>query len=182
MARRERRVPGGSAVPLSCIGWPSTTDSALACRTDTARGSAKADCSLDVYAICIQAGATLAVLALYKQRIRQMIDGLLGRREHGRTMLRVTGPDWEGGQAFYAALRRSGRDIPEDLSVVAIGNSLTARFLDPPLTTVVTPIRGAGIAAAQLIADRIAGKPVNDPGPLAPRLVQRGSTARPRES
>ena len=28
----------GSAEPLSCIWWPSTTDSALGCQTDTAGG------------------------------------------------------------------------------------------------------------------------------------------------
>jgi undecaprenyl-diphosphatase len=50
-------------------------------------GTPDADRSLDAYAICIQAGAILAVLVLYHERIRQMIDGLLGRSEHGRTVL-----------------------------------------------------------------------------------------------
>lgn len=43
--------------------------------------------AIDAYAICIQAGAILAVLVLYQGRIRQMIDGLLGRSDEGRTVL-----------------------------------------------------------------------------------------------
>jgi undecaprenyl-diphosphatase len=37
----------------------------------------------DAYTICIQAGAILAVLGLYRRRVRQMISGLLGRDPHG---------------------------------------------------------------------------------------------------
>lgn len=50
-------------------------------------GTDAADQSLDAYAICIQVGAILAVLVLYRERIRQMLDGLLGRSEQGRTVL-----------------------------------------------------------------------------------------------
>ena len=37
----------------------------------------------DAYAICIQAGAIVAVLGLYWRRVRQMFMGLLGRNPHG---------------------------------------------------------------------------------------------------
>jgi undecaprenyl-diphosphatase len=50
-------------------------------------GSAEVDTALDAYAICIQAGAILAVLLVYRQRIQQMIEGLLGRSEEGRRVL-----------------------------------------------------------------------------------------------
>ncbi|MGH1493292.1 MAG: undecaprenyl-diphosphate phosphatase [Acidimicrobiales bacterium] len=43
--------------------------------------------ALDTYAICIQAGAIAAVFVLYWERIRQMLDGLLGRSEEGRRVL-----------------------------------------------------------------------------------------------
>lgn len=42
---------------------------------------------LDTYAICIQAGAILAVLVVYKERVLQLLDGLLGRSEEGRRIL-----------------------------------------------------------------------------------------------
>jgi undecaprenyl-diphosphatase len=47
----------------------------------------EAERALDTYAICIQAGAILAVLLLYRERIRQMLDGILGRSEEGRRVL-----------------------------------------------------------------------------------------------
>ena len=50
-------------------------------------GTAEADQALEAYAICIQAGAILAVLVVYQERIRQMIDGLLGRSDDGRAVL-----------------------------------------------------------------------------------------------
>ncbi len=50
-------------------------------------GTEAADQALDAYAICIQAGAILAVLVLYQERVRQMIDGLLGRSDEGRVVL-----------------------------------------------------------------------------------------------
>jgi undecaprenyl-diphosphatase len=47
----------------------------------------EAEKALDTYAICIQAGAILAVVVLYRERILQMLDGLLGRSEEGRRVL-----------------------------------------------------------------------------------------------
>lgn len=40
----------------------------------------------DAYAICIQAGAIIAVLGLYFGRVRQMVQGLLGRNPAGLRM------------------------------------------------------------------------------------------------
>lgn len=48
--------------------------------------SADAKEAADAYAICIQAGAILAVLGLYFARVKQMGNGLLGRDDAGRRM------------------------------------------------------------------------------------------------
>lgn len=50
-------------------------------------GTEAADDALETYAICIQSGAILAVLFLYKARVWQMVDGLLGRNDEGRRVL-----------------------------------------------------------------------------------------------
>lgn len=43
--------------------------------------------AIETYAICIQLGAIVAVLFLYWGRIRQMLDGLMGRDADGRNLL-----------------------------------------------------------------------------------------------
>lgn len=47
----------------------------------------EAELAADTFAICIQSGAILAVLFLYWERIRQMLDGLLGKSDEGRQIL-----------------------------------------------------------------------------------------------
>jgi undecaprenyl-diphosphatase len=41
----------------------------------------------DAFAICIQAGAILAVLGIYRQRVAQMVMGAIGRNEAGQRLL-----------------------------------------------------------------------------------------------
>jgi undecaprenyl-diphosphatase len=50
-------------------------------------GTEATDTALDTYAICIQAGAILAVLVLYRARVTDMSRGLIGRSESGRHLL-----------------------------------------------------------------------------------------------
>jgi len=52
-----------------------------------ATGSASAKEAADAYAICIQAGAIVAVLGLYFGRVKQMFAGLTGQSEPGRRLL-----------------------------------------------------------------------------------------------
>lgn len=47
----------------------------------------ESEAAIETYAICIQVGAIIAVLFLYWERIRQMLDGLLGKSEEGRQIL-----------------------------------------------------------------------------------------------
>lgn len=69
-------------LPVSSTGHLLVTNEVLGLAQ-----SEEAEQALDTYAICIQAGAILAVLVLYRERIRQMVDGLLGRSEEGRRVL-----------------------------------------------------------------------------------------------
>lgn len=69
-------------LPVSSTGHLLATSELLGLN-ETAASEAAAD----TFAICIQLGAILAVVVLYWSRIRQMIDGLLGRSDEGRRVL-----------------------------------------------------------------------------------------------
>jgi undecaprenyl-diphosphatase len=50
-------------------------------------GTEATDMALDTYAICIQAGAILAVAVLYRLRLVQVLRGVAGRDDDGRRLL-----------------------------------------------------------------------------------------------
>ncbi|HUX21433.1 MAG TPA: substrate-binding domain-containing protein, partial [Spirochaetia bacterium] len=56
-----------------------------------------------------------------------------------------------------AELRRSGVQVPDDVSVVGFDGIEEGRCVTPPLTTVVQPLREVGIAAVDAIAQLIEG-------------------------
>jgi LacI family transcriptional regulator len=79
-----------------------------------------------------------------------------------------------------AALAEAGLRCPEDVSIVGHNDTPMVANLAPPLTTVAIPQREIGARAAQLILDRLDGKPVAaEPVLLPTELVVRGSTAPP---
>lgn len=69
-------------LPISSTGHLLVTNEILGLG-----GTESEDRALEAYAICIQAGAILAVFVVYLDRIRQMLEGLLGRSEEGRRVL-----------------------------------------------------------------------------------------------
>jgi undecaprenyl-diphosphatase len=71
-------------LPISSTGHLTVAERLL----DIGRhGTAKT--AADAYAICIQAGAILAVLVLYRERIGSLFSGLAGRDRSGRRLLGV---------------------------------------------------------------------------------------------
>jgi len=64
-------------LPVSSTGHILLTQRLLGIESSTAA---------DAYAICIQAGAILAVLGLYFQRVKQMSAGVFGKDPVGRTL------------------------------------------------------------------------------------------------
>ncbi len=50
-------------------------------------GTTEADLALETYAICIQLGAIMAVILLYRNRLRQMLRGLFGNDDDGKQLL-----------------------------------------------------------------------------------------------
>jgi LacI family transcriptional regulator len=74
-----------------------------------------------------------------------------------------------------------GIDVPGRLSVVGFGDSGLARWVSPTLTSVRIPARAAGIAAAEYLLARFAGRVV-DLAELPVKLAIRGSTGPPTRS
>ncbi len=76
------------------------------------------------------------------------------------------------------AVRRLGRSVPGDVSVVGYDDSAFMTCTDPPLTTVRQPIETMGQAAVDLLVTQIEGGGVlHDELLFEPELVVRGSTA-----
>ncbi|TCB91250.1 LacI family transcriptional regulator [Micromonospora zingiberis] len=76
------------------------------------------------------------------------------------------------------AVRRLGRSVPNDVSVVGYDDSAFMTCTDPPLTTVRQPIETMGQAAVDLLVTQIEGGGVlADELLFEPELVVRGSTA-----
>ncbi len=86
-----------------------------------------------------------------------------------------------GAIGALTELRRLGKDVPRDISVVAYHDVWVANHTWPPLTTVKMPYYEVGVQAVRSLVGQLAGSPgqdivVRDP---APRLVLRSSTAPP---
>ena len=86
----------------------------------------------------------------------------------------------EQATGVYEAVRRAGRSIPGDVSVVGFDDLSFARWTAPPLTTVRQPLHDMGVAAARILLRIVSGERV-DPvrTELPTELVIRGSTAPP---
>lgn len=77
-------------------------------------------------------------------------------------------------------LRDVGVVVPRGMSVVGFNDIPLAGLLEPALTTVRVPQREMGIAGADLLIDRLEGRPIEDGRVTLPtELVIRASTAAP---
>jgi DNA-binding LacI/PurR family transcriptional regulator len=76
------------------------------------------------------------------------------------------------------ALRESGCQVPDDVSVVGFDDIQSAAFQNPALTTVRQPLREMGRAAAEILLKRInrPGSELHDKHTVEPELVIRETT------
>jgi DNA-binding LacI/PurR family transcriptional regulator len=75
------------------------------------------------------------------------------------------------------AVRRSGRRVPDDVSVIGYDDSAFMSSVEPPLTTVRQPIEAMGRAAVAALLAQIRGQePTADELLFEPELVVRRST------
>ena len=74
-------------------------------------------------------------------------------------------------------LRAAGRRVPEDVAVVGFDDSIVARHIDPPLTSVRQPLDEMGRTMARLLLDEIADRGAGRHAVVLPtRLVVRESS------
>ena len=73
-------------------------------------GTPGSDAALDAYAVCIQAGAILAVLVLYRHRVAQLARGLAGRSPGGRRLLGALAAAFAPAAVVGAALGPAVQD------------------------------------------------------------------------
>ena len=82
--------------------------------------------------------------------------------------------------AVYEAVRRRGRRVPEDLSVVGFDDPPQACWCSPPLTTVRQPLSEMGMLAVRTVLRLLNGEHLESPKvELATEVVVRESTAPP---
>ena len=124
---------------------------------------------LDWSAVPVVAGTTSAV-----DEGARAADTLLDLRPDVTALLCLSDRLAEG--AIWA-LRRRGRDVPGDVSVVGFDDAITAEPLG--LTTVRQPHRGKGELAVRLLLELMDGRPVEPVTVLDSELVVRGSTRAP---
>ncbi|MEU3266675.1 LacI family DNA-binding transcriptional regulator [Streptomyces bacillaris] len=74
-------------------------------------------------------------------------------------------------------LREAGRRIPEDVALIGFDDSVVARHMHPPLTSVRQPIEEMGRRMAELLLEEIAGRSGERPTVVLPtELVVRDSS------
>jgi len=77
------------------------------------------------------------------------------------------------------AVRRAGKTVPGDVSIVGFDDSALMNAIDPPLTTVRQPIEPMGRLVIELLVAQLQGaRPATEEYLFEPELVVRGSTAR----
>ena len=82
--------------------------------------------------------------------------------------------------AGVSVAHEMGVEVPADLSIVAWDDSVLCEIAHPPLTALSRDIAAYGAHAAERLVEVLQDRPVSDLEDTMPRLVTRGSTARPR--
>jgi LacI family transcriptional regulator len=85
-----------------------------------------------------------------------------------------TGDD-DSAIGVVQAFQESGRHIPEDVAIAGFDDSLFARILTPPLTTVRAPLESVGKEAARQLIHLIRGEPAESRVVLPVELIIRQS-------
>jgi LacI family transcriptional regulator len=72
-------------------------------------------------------------------------------------------------------LQAIGYRIPDDISVIGVGNTVYARLITPHLSTIDVSIPSCSTAAVRYVVERLAGRKPPAPGRFPVKLVEAGS-------
>jgi LacI family transcriptional regulator len=90
----------------------------------------------------------------------------------------VTASSLGAAAGALAAARRAGLSVPRDVSLMGFHDAPLAEYLDPPLTTVLMPLREMAERSVECLVRLIHGDTIeSEVVPIAPLLVERASTA-----
>ncbi|MEU7066258.1 LacI family DNA-binding transcriptional regulator [Streptomyces sp. NPDC046161] len=177
--------------PLPCVDSDNLAGAAGAVRHLLGRGRraiATITGPLDVYgAQCRLDGYRQALAAAGHPADEQLIAAGDFTEEGGRRAMRELLERRPALDAVFAAsdvmaagarleLRAAGRRIPQDVALVGFDDSVVARHMDPPLTSVRQPIEEMGRTMARVLLERIAGGPADAAVVLPTELVVRESS------
>ena len=115
-----------------------------------------------------------AIAAEYdSDRCRQLVTAAL-ERDHPPTAFLVDG-DFLATVAVDC-LRRNGRDVPADVSVVSWDDSLICQRADPPISALQHHVADLGHAVGRCLIAAVEGRELRELGP-SPQLVIRASSS-----
>ncbi|MEW5816024.1 MAG: LacI family DNA-binding transcriptional regulator [Spirochaetota bacterium] len=77
------------------------------------------------------------------------------------------------------AIKDTGLNIPDDISIVGFDDDLLSRYLHPPLTSVSNPAPGLGAEAARLLLQLLKGHPVGTPNTILPTSLAVRESCKP---
>ncbi|HEY9290662.1 MAG TPA: substrate-binding domain-containing protein [Microlunatus sp.] len=131
---------------------------------------------MEVFADYLSEGLIEGVAAAAEydpERCRELITAAL-QRDHPPTAFLVDG-DFLATVAVDC-LRRNGRDVPAEVSVVSWDDSLTCQRADPPISALQHHIADLGHAVGRCLIAAVEGRELRELGPR-PQLVIRASSS-----
>ena len=135
-------------------------------------GSDSPTLSEDALRTVTASSVTLEPLSLMRCSVA---EALMGRLTRPRPPSAVICASDALALAFLQACAAHGIAVPGRISLVGMGDTMLARAATPSLTSVRIPAHKAGIAAADYLLARFAGRVVR-PEELSVKIVVRGST------
>ena len=59
-----------------------------------------------------------------------------------------------------------GYRLPQDISIICMGNSIMNKYMQPPITSIEVPEKHMGAIAVNLLLDRVEGEEIENRGGL----------------